>query len=58
MRLVKNIPKDVCWPKPMQASILTMLENARWSFDAYDNGFVCIKMSSWFLFSQVSLVEL
>ena len=31
MKLVKNLPKQVCWVWPMQASILDMLEEARWS---------------------------
>ena len=59
MKLVKNLPKNVCWPKPMQASILTMLENARWYLDAYENGFWVLKMSSWFDFlSKLSLWSL
>ena len=59
MIIVKNLPKNMCWPKPMQASILTMLENARWYFDAYENGFWVLKMCYWFDFlSNVSLWSL
>ena len=35
----------------MQASILTMLENARWYLDAYEYGFWVLEKCSWFYFS-------
>ena len=51
----EKLTKALCWVKPMQESILDMPEDARWSFGAYENGFDGLKMSSWLIFSQVSL---